>query len=635
MQSTSADVVEPIAPASAREPAPELRSESAPASTQAPLPGLSLRRLTQAVRGFSSEQLLWSSGYLAGLAAARASPRWEQDFGPVPAQAEAGTAQPARLTILYASQTGNARGLAEALGRQAEARQLSHRVVSVADYQPRDLKRERLVVFVVSTQGEGEPPESAQGLYRFLNGKGAPRLADLDYGVFGLGDSSYEHFCQAARDLDRRLAELGARRLLERVDADLDYQPIYAGWSPAALDRVAAELEPRPVGGGQVRDAEIVPLRAHTQARHDRVHPYRARVLDNRPLTTPDAVAEVRHLVLGMDSRALAYAPGDSIGVRFRNDPALVTQVLAATGLDGESAVTLDEESLALADVLATRLELTRLHPSVVCAWTGLQGDPALGALVGDGEALRGYCRQHQVIDLVTQYPARPQAQQLAGLLQPIQPRLYSIASAPAEYDDEVHLAVSVLRYRVKGQDRLGGASGFLAERLAEGDPLDCYVAENPSFRLPIDGDTPLILVGAGTGIAPFRAFLQQRAARGDRGCTWLIFGNRHFRRDFLYQADWLRLRKAGVLHRFSPAFSRDSSERIYVQDRLRAEGAELWRWLAEGARIYCCGCPAMETAVRETLAAVARDQGALSGNAALEFVEDLRRDGRYLRDTY
>lgn len=631
MQTNSAAVVGPLAP--------EPERESAPEALPGPLPGLGLQRLDQAIRGFSSKQLLWSSGYLAGLAAARVSPRWEQDFGTVSAQGQAVTVQPARLTILFASQTGNARALAEVLGRAAEARQLSHRVVSVADYQPRDLKRERLVLFVVSTQGEGEPPESAQGLYRFLNGKGAPRLTDLGYGVLGLGDSSYEHFCQAARDLDRRLAELGARRLLERVDADLDFQPAYQAWSPAALDRVAAELEPRPSGSLPVRDAEIVPLRAHTVARHERDHPYRARVLDNRPLTTPDAVAEVRHLVLGLEPRALSYAPGDSVGVWFRNDPALATQILAATGLDGDALVSLGGASggteLPLAKALGSRLELTRLHPTVVTAWAGLAEDPSLAALAQDPESLRAYCRGHQVIDLVTQYPPGPEAQRLAGLLQPLSPRLYSIASAPAEYEDEVHLAVSVLRYRVSGQERLGGASGFLAERLAEGDPLDIYVAENPAFRLPEDGDTPLILIGAGTGIAPFRAFLQQRTAQGDRGRNWLVLGNRHFRRDFLYQTDWLRLRKAGVLPRFSPAFSRDSSERIYVQDRLRAEGAELWRWLAEGARIYCCGCPAMESAVRETLAAVARDQGGLSGDAALEFVEDLRRDGRYLRDTY
>jgi sulfite reductase (NADPH) flavoprotein alpha-component len=202
-----------------------------------------------------------------------------------------------------------------------------------------------------------------------------------------------------------------------------------------------------------------------------------------------------------------------------------------------------------------------------------------------------------------------------------------------------VHLAVSVLRYSVEGHGRLGGASGFLAERLAEGDSLEVYVAENPAFRLPEDGNIPLILIGAGTGVAPFRAFLQQRAAQGARGSNWLVFGNRHFRRDFLYQTDWLRLRKAGVLNRFSPAFSRDGSpaasdRRVYVQDRLRAEGADLWRWLGDGARIYVCGAPAMESAVREALTAIARDHGGLSLDAALEFVDNLRRDARYLRDT-
>lgn len=387
----------------------------------------------------------------------------------------------------------------------------------------------------------------------------------------------------------------------------------------------------------------MVPLRAHTPAHHDRDYPYRARVLDNRPLTLPDAVAQVRHLVLGLGLRAPSYAPGDSIGVWFRNDPALVAQILAATGLGDDALVSLGgargSTELPLGEVLGSRLELTRLHPSVVSAWAGLAEDPALAVLVQDPESLRSYCRGHQVIDLVRRYPARPEAEQLASLLQPLVPRLYSIACAPAEYEDEVHLAVSVLRYQVQGQERLGGASGFLAERLTEGDPLDIYVAENPAFRLPEDGDTRLILIGAGTGVAPFRAFLQQRAAQGDRGRNWLVLGNRHFRRDFLYQTDWLRLRKAGVLHRFSPAFSRDPAPagqgRVYVQDRLRSEGAELWRWLGEGARIYCCGCPAMESAVRETLAAVARDHGGLGEDAALEFVENLRRDGRYLRDTY
>jgi sulfite reductase (NADPH) flavoprotein alpha-component len=321
--------------------------------------------------------------------------------------------------------------------------------------------------------------------------------------------------------------------------------------------------------------------------------------------------------------------------VRFRNDQALVAQVLTAAGLDGDAEVSLGGEGLALAEALASRLELTRLHPAAATAWAGIAGDAGLSALVQDRAALRAFCAQHQVIDLAIQYRARPGAADLAGLLQPLQPRLYSIASAQAETDDEVHLTVGILRYQLDGQERRGGASGFLGERLGEGDPLDVFVAENPAFRLPADGDTPIVLVGSGTGIAPFRAFLQHRAAQGDRGRNWLVFGNRHFHRDFLYQADWLRLRKAGLLQRFSPAFSRDTAERLYVQDRLVAEGAELWRWLAEGARLYVCGATAMEAGVRQALSRIARDHGGLTEDAALAFIDNLRQEARYVRDVY
>ncbi|HYN78900.1 MAG TPA: flavodoxin domain-containing protein, partial [Lamprocystis sp. (in: g-proteobacteria)] len=523
-----------------------------------PVNGLQLQRLTQALRGLSAEQLTWASGYLAGLAAA-----W-------PALGVAAELAPAavRITILYGSQTGNARSVAEALGRQAAARHLAHRVVSTADFRPRDLAKEQLVLLVISTQGEGDPPESALALHRFLHGHAAPRLTGLRYGVFGLGDSSYVYFCKTARDFDERLAELGARRIVDRVDADLDFRPVSEGWFPAALDRVASELP----DAGQPRDAQVVPLHPVPAVRHDQDLPYRARVLDNRPLTTRDAVAEVRHLVLGLDPHAISYTPGDSLGVWFRNAPALVEGVLAATGLDQDAPVDIGGDGLTLVEALRARLELTRLHPTVVTAWAKIAGDAGLAALVQDRDALRTFAQHRQVIDLVTEFPGRPDAAALAALLQPLKPRLYSIASAQTEFEDEVHLTVSVLRYQHQGQERLGGASGFLAERLAEGDPLDCYVAENPSFRLPEDGETPIILVGAGTGIAPFRAFLQERAAQGDRGRNWLVFGNRHFQRDFLYQADWLRLRKAGLLHRFSPAFSRDTVKRVYVQDRLRAE---------------------------------------------------------------
>jgi sulfite reductase (NADPH) flavoprotein alpha-component len=598
---------------------------------EVPVGGLRLQRLTQAIRGFSAEQLLWSSGYLAGLAAAI-----ERHAGPVegPATAER-PAQAARLTVLYGSQGGNARSVAESLGRRAAAAGIAHLVVSTADFRPRDLLKERLVLLVISTQGEGEPPESALGLYRWLHGTNAPSLGHLGFAVFGLGDSSYERFCQAARDFDLRLEGLGARRLLERVDADLDFAGVSQTWVPLALERAGAELES--LAPARHREAEVVQLRAPAPlpARHDRNRPYRAKVLDNRPITARDSVGEVRHLALEVDPGSIRWSPGDSLAVRFRNDPALVERLLAATGLDGESRVGLDGERSSLAEALASRLELTRLHPSVALAWAELAGAAGLADLAGDRAGLRAWCGERQVLDLATRFPARPDPERLVGLLQPLAPRLYSIASSQAQQEDEIHLSVGVLRLHRDGEERLGGASGFLSARLTEGDGLDCWVAENPAFRLPEDGDTPLILVGAGTGIAPFRAFIQERAARGERGRNWLVFGNRHFRRDFLYQTDWLRLRREGWLHRFSPAFSRDGAERVYVQDRLLAEGATLWRWLDEGARIYCCGATAMELGVREALVRVAQTQGGLGLDSAADFVDNLRQEARYLRDTY
>ena len=578
------------------------------------LSAMQLSRLNQAIQGLSEQQLSWASGYLVGIS--RRQVPVEQP------QPEAG------VTILYASQTGNSRSVAEALAETSEARGLSTRLLSVDQYKPRDLVKEKLLLLVVSTHGEGEPPESAQALYRFLHGKRAPQLRGLRYAVFGLGDSSYQHFCKTARDFDARLEALGASRILERVDADLNFQAKSENWIPTVLNR-ADELVPS-------NPNKVVALsHARRSRRHDRNNPFSATLLENRRITSLSAVAEVRHIALAIDPSAISYTPGDALGVLFRNDPALVDNILHSTGLDADLQVTLEKSRLSLADALGTQCELTQLHPSVAARWAEVTSDNALQQLASDGEALREYCAKRQFVDLLADYPARPDADTLVQLLQPLQPRLYSIASSQAEYADEVHLTVSVLRYRAHGRDYLGGASGFLSERIEEGALLDLYVAENPSFRLPEDGSTPIIMIGAGTGVAPYRAFLQQRAAQGDSGKNWLIFGNRHFHRDFLYQTDWLAQRKAGLLQRATLAFSRDGDAQAYVQDRMLDQGKELYRWLQEGARVYVCGGRAMEAGVRDALALVAQSQGALEPEAAAEYVDNLRAEGRYLRDVY
>ncbi|MEW8333992.1 MAG: flavodoxin domain-containing protein [Candidatus Thiodiazotropha sp.] len=581
-----------------------------------PLDGLQLTRLQQAVEGLNSEQLIWASGYLAGLGAVQ------------PAIGEAANEAPL-LTILYATHGGNARGVAEALADGARAWGLAPRLVAAEGYRARDLTKERLLVVVISTQGEGEPPEGAFELFRYLKGNKAPQLDGLKYAVFGLGDSSYEHFCQAAKELDALLQGCGAQALLQRIDADVDFQRQSTAWQGEVL-RAVEQLQPSD-------QARIIPLQRGTTAgiRYDRNHPFQSELLERRRITTTDALSEVHHLALEIDPQAISYRPGDALGVLFRNDPAVVEEILSHTRLSGDTRVKLGDDELTLTQALIERLELTQLHPRLVKAWAALSGDRELSALSEDGEGLRRFVQGLQLIDLLQAYPVELDGQGVVNLLHPRQPRLYSIASSQAAYEDEVHLAVSTLRYRGHGREHLGGASGYLTRRLVAGERLGVYVAENNGFRLPQSGDTPIIMVGAGTGIAPYRAFLQAREAAGAGGDGWLIYGNRHFHRDFLYQADWLNYRKAGLLKRISLAFSRDGKERTYVQARLYEERAELYRWLRQGAHLYVCGGVAMEQGVRQALQAIAQDQGGLDEAAAIEYIESLREQGRYQRDVY
>jgi sulfite reductase (NADPH) flavoprotein alpha-component len=583
-----------------------------------PLDEQQLVNLQAALADLSAQQVAWVSGYLAGLGAAGA---------PV---AEPEKVRTRGLTILYGSQTGNACSVADSLGEKARNRGLDARVVSMSQFEPRNLAKERRLLIVVSTQGEGEPPESALDLHDFLSTKRAPRLNDLRYAVLGLGDSSYEHFCRAAADFDQRLASLGAERLAQLQCCDVVYEADANAWSAKVLDKVG-EITTE-------RRAEVVTLpgvRRAAASKCDKDTPCRAALLENRRITTDDAVADVRHIVLGIDPETLTFKPGDSLGVRFRNDPVLIEAILEATGAHACESVALNGEEMELRQALSERLELARLHPAVAKAWAGRVGARNLGELAEDSSRLRLYVAERQLIDLLADFPGRVDAASLAALLHPLQPRLYSIASSQAEIEDEVHLVVSKVSYQAHGRDHTGAASGYLTERLAEDDRVDVYVVESSAFRLPEDGDAPMILIGAGTGVAPYRAFLQHRAANGDTGRSWLIFGNRHFQRDFLYQRDWQAHRKAGLLDRVSLAFSRDGVGPRYVQHRLREQAAEIYRWIEDGAHIYVCGSTAMGQAVQAALLDLVARAGGLDREAAAELVENLRRNGRYQRDLY
>jgi sulfite reductase (NADPH) flavoprotein alpha-component len=583
-------------------------------SRPAPLNGGQLNRLQQAIADLSAQQLNWASGYLAGLSCSRVTPGASSSKPPV--------------TVLYASQTGNSRTLAETLCRAAEAQGVPTALHSADRYKPRELGKEKALILIVSTHGEGEPPESARSLQQYLSGPRAPQLNGLKFAVFGLGDSSYEQFCAAARLFDQQLATLGGERLMPLVEADVDFQTPGDLWIPQILARV------EPLQSEQSGHlATISPIRP--LPRIDRNHPYAATLVESRRITTDDAVGEVHHLALQVDPELVRYQPGDALGVWFHNDPLLIDEVLQRTGLRGESETTLKGERITLQQALGRQLELTQLHPAVVRRWAESVESETLRELTADPALLRDYCRTRQLVDLLNDYPRQIGAGDLVALLQPLQPRLYSIASSQQEHEEEIHLTVGVHRYRAQGREHLGGASGFLGERLREGSRVEIYVVENAAFRLPENGDTPVIMIGAGTGIAPFRAFLQQRAAAGAKGHNWLIFGNRHFHRDFLYQQEWLAYRSAGQLQRVTPAFSRDGAADAYVQDRLLEQGEEICRWLKQGAHIYVCGAIAMEAGVRQALTEVVAQHSGHPTSDAGEFIDRLQQEGRYQRDVY
>lgn len=602
---------------------------ASPAVLPVPLSEEKSAAVTRLVEDLDSERLWWLSGYFAGLAGvARAS----QPARPIrPATPSAGGSEAAPLTIVYGSQTGNARRIAEALAQQATAAGVAARLMRADAYPVRELRHERLLYLVVSTQGDGEPSDDSRGLFDFLESRRAPRLDSLRYAVLGLGDSSYPQFCAAARRLDERLAELGAQRLLDRGEADVDIASVATPWSHDAIDAVQRVSHASPAPSGTV-----VSLRTALPASGTRERPYAAEIVANLPLTA-GSDKDVRHIELALGESGLHYEPGDALGLWPVNPAPLVDAILDALRLDGAAPVTIAGETLALRAWLSDRRELTRLARPFLQAHAARARNAELDAILdaADATAFGRWVRDRQVVDVLRRYPATWTAQSLVEALHPLAPRLYSIASSQKQVGDEAHLTVAHVRsMAADGAWRWGAAS----HRLATGEPgarANVYIERNDRFRLPRDHARDVVMIGPGTGVAPFRAFLQEREAIGAAGRNWLVFGNPHLRSDFLYQVEWLRALEIGRLHRLDVAFSRDQDEKIYVQQRLREQGHRLYDWLEQGAHVYVCGAIAMAKDVHAALVDAIAEHGGRSPDAAAEYVDALQRDGRYARDAY
>ncbi|WP_323892527.1 assimilatory sulfite reductase (NADPH) flavoprotein subunit [Aeromonas allosaccharophila] len=585
-----------------------------------PLSDEQQRQLGQVLSTLNTQQLAWVSGYIYGLSQAGSQPA---------VTGAAATTPSGSLTILYGSQTGNAKGVATAIKAQAEARGLPVTLASMADYKPKQLKKESHLLVVVSTYGEGEPPESAVDLFEQLKKGKIGKLDGLKFAVLGLGDSSYEFFCQTGKDFDNFLASAGAERIYELASLDVDYQDAARSWGEQALNAITATLS---AGTASSSVASAV-QQAVGHSQYSKENPFPARLSVNQKITGWDSTKDIRHIEISLESSGLAYQPGDALGIWFDNDAALVGEVLALTGLSGDETTAYGP----LRAALTSHFELTRLHGGFITGLADISDNSALKDLAGDKAQVNALVASAQVVDVLKRFPTDLTAEQLIGLLRPLTPRLYSIASAQSEVEEEVHLTVGVVRYpQEDGTVRSGAASSYLADRLIEDGEVRVFIEHNDNFRLPANPDTPVIMVGPGTGIAPFRAFMQEREAQGAEGKNWLFFGNPHFTQDFLYQVEWQRYVKSGLLSKISLAFSRDQANKIYAQDRLREAGQELYQWLEAGAHFYVCGdANKMAKDVQEALLEVIAEHGHKSREEAEEYLSELRRAKRYQRDVY
>ncbi len=593
--------------------------EALPPQTQTPFDHEQYALLQSILSHLSPAQKAWLGGYLTGIHTI------QQPYSVIPDSSPA-------ITVLFGSQSGNSQGVATQLENQAMQSDLQVRIHNMQDYNLTHLKQEQTLLIIVSTYGEGEPPDSAKELHEYLFSRKAPKLENTQFAVLALGDSSYEFFCKTGQDFDDRLAELGAQRLLERTDCDVDFESTATEW----CHKVLSLLNER---SGQIKPSTLPSLAPAESKIYDRNNPFPARLLDRILLNGRGSHKETYHYELGLVDSGLTYTPGDALGIYPQNRPSTVNELLQTLKYSGQEPVMIQDIECSLEDALTRHYEITTLSRPMLQQYAELINHPDLHELMLDSNRsrLNQYCQDHQLIDLLNDFPpADLPCTDFFACLRKLPPRLYSIASSQKMFPDEVHLTIATVRYQSHNRQRYGVCSTYLADFLTEEQHLPIYIHHNPNFKLPANPETPIIMIGPGTGVAPFRAFLQERDSCGARGANWLFFGDQHFLTDFLYQTEWLDYKKRGLLTQLHVAFSRDQSVKDYVQHRIVENSRELYRWLQDGAVIYVCGdAGKMAADVHQALLTVIQKEKNCPLDEATSELRELQKSGRYQRDIY
>jgi sulfite reductase (NADPH) flavoprotein alpha-component len=584
---------------------------------------------------FSPEQRAYLNGFLAGLFSRTAAP----DAAATPAPA----AKPLQsLTVLFGSQTGNAEGLARRVSKEAGKCGFAPTIYDLAQYPHENLKSDQRILLISSTYGDGEPPDNAKSFWDFLHGGGAPQLPQLSYSVLALGDTNYPKFCECGKGFDVRLESLGARRIHPRADCDVDFEENFRKWLDGVLGALNAtgDKSREAAMAVQMAPAKPEPAAPVPAIEYSKRNPFPAVLVTNRSLNAPGSGKDTRHFEISLADSGLSYEVGDALGVIPVNCGELVEDIIRALGSTGEEAVPGNNgASVPLREALSRHYEITRISQPFLQAMAGRTGDETLGKLTAPGVngELTRFLWGREIIDLLLAFPsARLTPVEFLGLLKKLQPRLYSISSSPKAHPGQVHLTVAVVRYDSLGRARKGVCSTFLADRVAPGNPVPVFVHNNKGFRPPTDGATPVIMVGPGTGIAPFRAFLEERRVVGAKGKNWLFFGDQHEKFDFLYRDELEGMARDGILNRMDTAFSRDQDQKVYVQNRMLENARELYAWLEDGAHFYVCGdASRMAKDVDLALTQVIATAGGKSTEEATAYVQNLKAAKHYQRDVY